>query len=121
MTCHLLFVIDVDLPCLLSTVRYDFIRSDRGELCYTHAMTSDQQIWQSWARMIDKWGCINLVTAFLEAAGPLTTLGAQFIYLGQPYLRFIIHSEQLLALTDILEDPGQTHRFIQYLREESPT
>jgi len=82
-------------------------------------MTSDQQIWQSWARTIHRWGIENLVAAFLEAAGPLTTIGAQIIYLSQPYLKSIIQPEQLLALSSMLDEPQQTRKFIHYLREES--
>jgi len=82
-------------------------------------MTSDQQIWQSWARTIHRWGIENLVAAFLEAAGPLTTIGAQIIYLSQPYLKSIIQPEQLLALSSMLDEPQQTRKFIHYLSEES--
>ena len=82
------------------------------------AMTGEQQIWQSWARTIHKWGLANLVTAVLESAGPIALLGAQLVYISQPILRPIARPDRLQALADLLEDPRHTRSFLDILEGE---
>jgi hypothetical protein len=87
------------------------------DLCYTVAMNDDQYIWWKWARILQRWGVKEWVAAFLEAAGPLTILGAQLVYLGQPVLDNAVPEDDLNALTRILEDTHRTREFVTYLRE----
>ena len=56
--------------------------------------------------------------AFLEAAGPLTVLGAQVIYLTQPFLRSTIPDGHLDTLARLLEEPELKKAFITDLRRE---
>jgi hypothetical protein len=53
----------------------------------------------------------------LEAAGPLTVLGAQVVYVGQPILKQIISLSTLDAVAEMLEDPQQVQAFSAYLRQ----
>jgi hypothetical protein len=49
-------------------------------------MESNQHIWRVWVEKAHRWGFEDEIATLLEAAGPLTTLGAQMIYLAQPFL-----------------------------------
>jgi len=51
---------------------------------------------------------------FLEAGSPLTLLGAQAIYMSQPFLG----GEKTTALAHMLEEENETQAFARYLRGE---
>ncbi len=80
-------------------------------------MDKDQKIWQEWARKLHAWGVQGWAASLLEAAGPLTLLGAQLIYLGQPVLRAVFPDPRLQALAGLLEDPERAQAFAAFLRE----
>ncbi len=80
-------------------------------------MERNRHIWRYWARNLQRWGLTKWVAALLEAFGPLTVIGAQLIYIGQPFLRRSAYEEQLDGLACLLEDSSTTHAFIDYLRE----
>jgi hypothetical protein len=88
------------------------------EVCYTEVMNCDQQVWRHWAARLKKWGIVNLVASLLEALGPLTVVGAQFVYLGQPLLRGVFPEGSLNSAARLLEDPGQVQAFARILRED---
>ncbi len=83
-------------------------------------MSSDQHIWQVWASFLHRWGIEEWVASFLEAAGPLTILGAQAIYFSQPLLKGPVSEEHLNALARLFEDSTHTRAFIDFLREAPP-
>jgi hypothetical protein len=82
-------------------------------------MDTNHHIWRVWANALYRWGLQNLVASFLEAAGPLTLIGAQVIYVGQPIMNGIVPDGHLNALTSMLEDDGQREEFVACLREET--
>ena len=84
-------------------------------------MEADQNIWRVWARFLQRLGIGNGVAVLLEAAGPLTILGAQAVYISQPVLNHTFPDEHLDALARLLEDSTQTRAFIKFLREASLT
>ena len=49
-------------------------------------MDANHHIWRVWANQLHMWGVNDLVATLLEALGPLTILGAQLVYIGQPLL-----------------------------------
>lgn len=59
------------------------------------------------------------MASFLEAAGPLSLIGAQFVYVGQPILRGIVADKHLRALANMLEDNAQRQAFVAFLLEET--
>jgi hypothetical protein len=61
----------------------------------------------------------SLAATLLEAAGPLTVLGAQALYVGQPVLRSFVPGKQIDALASMLENPAETQQFVVFLRESS--
>lgn len=91
-----------------------------SQLCYTVSMYPDQDIWRVWARILHGWGIKDLVASFLEAAGPLTIVGAQVVYFGQPLLNIAMPEYHVEALARLLEDKKQTRAFLTYLREVTP-
>jgi hypothetical protein len=101
-------------------VTYTIFPDEDSELCYTVTMQSDRHIWQDWAHKLHSWGLGDWVASLLEAAGPLTLLGAQVIYLGQPFLGQVAPESRIGALVELFEEPEATRSFIDYLREETP-
>jgi len=81
-------------------------------------MDKNHHIWRIWVKTLHRWGVQDLVASFLEAAGPLTLIGAQVIYLGQPLLNGIVPDGHLKVLTDVFEDDDQRVAFVNCLREE---
>lgn len=81
----------------------------------------DRKIWKVWAKGLQQWGIRDLVATFLEAIGPLSILGAQIVYLGQPFVRSLVSEGTISALTQLLEDPDEAKEFSQYLRQAQET
>ena len=77
----------------------------------------DQGLWQAWADKIQHWGFENWVASFLESLGPLTFLGAQFIYAAKPLLGPSITEDHLDAAARLMEDSCHVKAFIRVLRE----
>jgi hypothetical protein len=84
-------------------------------------METYRHIWASWEQWLHRWGVQDLTTSFLEAIGPMTILGAQGIYLVQPWLYRLLPDGHLEALVEILENPDETRAFVRYLREGTAT
>jgi hypothetical protein len=76
--------------------------------------------WLPWAKFLRQRGLEGLVAWVLEAAGPLTVIGAQALYLGSPLLRPAWSNRQIDALAGLLEDHNEAMAFAAFLREEMP-
>ena len=76
--------------------------------------------WLGWAEFLRRHGLEDLVAWALEAAGPLTLLGAQALYIGGPLLRPAMTDTQRDALVGLLEDRDEALAFTAFLREEIP-
>jgi len=74
--------------------------------------------WLGWAEFLRRHGLEDLVAWALEAAGPLTLLGAQALYIGGPLLRPAMTDTQRDALVGLLEDRDEALAFTAFLREE---
>lgn len=85
-------------------------------MCYTDDMI-DRRLWKVWAQTLHRWGIRDWIASLLEAAGPLTLLGAQAIYVTQPLLSTFTTKDNLSALARLLEEPGQSQSFAEFLRE----
>ena len=70
--------------------------------------------WSKWAESLRRLKLDGLAAWFLEAAGPLTVLGAQAIYMTQPFLG----EKKLDSFASMLEEDEQTQAFARYLRGE---
>jgi hypothetical protein len=82
------------------------------------SIAETRSAWPGWAEFLRRRGLENLAAFVLEAAGPLTVLGAQALYFGDPLLRPVLTSVQRDALADLLEDRGEALAFAAFLREE---
>jgi hypothetical protein len=89
-------------------------------LCYTVTMSTNQQIWQDWAHNLHRWGLAEWTASILDAAGPLTLIAAQLVYMAEPLVNKAMPEERLQALAELLEDANQAHSFTTYLREGDP-
>lgn len=81
-------------------------------------MDSNTHIWRIWAAALNRWGLQDLAVTLLEVAGPMATVGAQAVYIGQPLLAGLLPGDHLQALAELLEDNSQTQAFAAFLREE---
>ena len=91
------------------------------DLCYTYRVNTNQHIWQKWIDSLQRWGLSDLAAIILDALGPLNLLGAQFVYIGQPFLEQILPDGHTHALANMLEDSTQTKEFVTSLRYHNET
>jgi hypothetical protein len=71
--------------------------------------------WSQWAETLRRFNVDGFASWLLEAGAPLTVLGAQALYLGQPF----IGGGKFNALAHMLEDESETQAFVRYLRGEA--
>lgn len=76
----------------------------------------EKEHWGDLIETLHKWRLHRITAAFIEALGPLSVVGAQVMYLGQPILSTFISSRTASDLAGILEDPETTQLFVQSLR-----
>lgn len=74
-----------------------------------------QSEWSEWAESLRRLKLDGFAAWLLEAGGPLTILGAQVVYLGQPFMG----GGKLNSLAHMLEEEEETLAFARYLRGES--
>jgi hypothetical protein len=82
-------------------------------------MSAEHPFWEIWTKTLRRWGVQTLAASLLEAAGPLTTLGAQAVYLSQPVLSSVLPRGHIDALATMLDNPVETQQFIVFLRESN--
>ena len=80
-------------------------------------MDGDQHLWRAWTAAIHRWGLENWVATILESLGPLTILGAQFIYMAEPVFNNTLPEEHLTAAARLMEDTQRRQAFVRMLRE----
>jgi hypothetical protein len=77
-----------------------------------------QTYWPGWAHFLQHFSLKSPAVAVLEAAGPLSWLLAQLVYLGQPFLDGSQPGGQWQALASLLENQEESRSFAAFLREE---
>ena len=80
----------------------------------------DMTGWADWAVFLRRRGLDRAAAWLLDAAGPLTLLGAQALYLGGPLLRPAFSNLQISRLAALLEDQQEVKRFTAFLMQEPP-
>jgi hypothetical protein len=83
------------------------------KICYTLFMQSRAD-WSDWAESLRRMKLDGLASWLLEAGAPLTLLGAQALYIGQPFLG----GKQWNAFAHMLEEDDEVQAFARYLRGE---
>jgi len=81
------------------------------------SVSEARSVWPVWAEFLRRHGLEDLAAWALEAAGPLTVLGAQVLYIGGPLLRMVLPGLQRDALAGLLEDRDEALAFTAFLRE----
>jgi len=76
-----------------------------------------QFILEEWSRKICAWGLGDIVATLLDSLGPLSLVGAQFLYFSQPVASIFLTERSFSALINLFEDQKQSQVFISYLRE----
>ena len=80
-------------------------------------MKQNLQIWHNWADNLNRWGVKDLTVTILEALGPLSLLGAQLVYVGQPFIDSFFPKGYLESLANLFENPQEKQEFIAFLRQ----
>ena len=70
--------------------------------------------WSQWAETLRRFKMDGFAAWLLEAGAPLATIGAQVLYLGQPF----VGGGKFNALAHMLEEESETEAFVNYLRGE---
>ena len=83
------------------------------KICYTLFMQSRAD-WSHWAESLRRFKLDGLASWLLEAGAPLTLLGAQALYIGQPFLG----GKELNSFAHMLEKDDEVQAFARYLRGE---
>ena len=82
-------------------------------MCYTSYMQPRSE-WSKWADSLRRLKLDGFAAWLLEAGGPFTILGAQAVYLSQPFLG----GQELGPLAHMLEEDEESQAFARYLRGE---
>ncbi len=77
-------------------------------------MQSSNPMWKKWAKTLARYKAKKTVAWLLEAGEPLNLVGAQMLYLGQPFLK----KEGLENLAHLLENQDESRAFATFLRKE---
>jgi hypothetical protein len=83
-----------------------------------HTTSEMRSSWPAWAGFLRQRGLVGFTAWFLEAAGPLTILGAQALHFGEPFLRPAIPGIKIQELAYLLEETDEGQAFVSYLREK---
>jgi len=71
--------------------------------------------WSQWAETLRRFNMDGFTSWVLEAGSPLAMVGAQMLYIGQPFLG----GEKINALAHMLEHESESQAFAHYLRGEA--
>jgi len=70
--------------------------------------------WSQWAETLRRFKMDGFASWLLEAGSPLAMIGAQVLYIGQPF----VGGEKINALAHMLEQESESQAFVHYLRGE---
>lgn len=68
--------------------------------------------WSKWAESLRNLKLDGIVAWLLEAGAPLAILGAQALYISQPF----VGGKKIDSLAQMLEQEDETQAFARYLR-----
>lgn len=78
-------------------------------------MDTARAYWPGWVNILRRQGWVELAAWALEAAGPFNILGAQALYISQPFVSAST-SQGLGALAHLLEQEDETRVFVALLK-----
>lgn len=71
--------------------------------------------WSIWIETLRRFKLDGFASLVLSAGAPLTLLGAQALYLTQPF----VGGKKIEAMARMLEDEDETQAFARFLRGET--
>ena len=71
--------------------------------------------WHNWAETLQRYKLGGLASWLLEASTPLNVLGAQVMYVVQPF----VGGKRIDAVAQMLEDEDELRAFTQLLRNNN--
>ena len=81
-------------------------------------MESSRAYWPIWVDSLRRRGVLDLAAWLLDTAGPLNFLGAQALYLSQPFLPST-SMQGVRALAHLLEQEDEARDFTALLKGKS--
>jgi len=69
--------------------------------------------WSQWVETLRRFKLDGFASWFLEAGSPLAIIGAQILYISQPF----VGGKTVIALAHMLEDESEVQAFAQYLHK----
>ena len=81
-------------------------------------MDSPRTYWPKWTESLQRLGLDGFAALFLEASGPLHILGAQLLYMGQPFVNPQA-GNGIRALANLLEQEDEAQAFAAMLKGQS--
>ncbi len=78
-------------------------------------MYTQRSYWSNWSEILHRQGLAELAAWLLEAAGPLNILGAQMLYICQPFVSPST-SQGMRALALLLEQEDESRLFATLLK-----
>lgn len=81
-------------------------------------METARVYWQNWKETLAKLGLEEMAIWFLEAASPLNIIGAQTLYMCQPFFPSSM-SHAVREFAGLLEQEAETRAFIDLLKGNS--
>jgi len=79
-----------------------------------YPMRTSSVAWTKWAETLSRFKIEGLVAWLLEAGEPLTLVGAQMLYFGQP----LLGHDRVNDLAHFLEDKEEVSAFVAFLRKD---
>lgn len=81
-------------------------------------MNSLRAQWPEWAEFLRRRGLDGFAAWLLEAGGPINVIGAQFLYIGQPFFASEA-DDSIRALANLLEKEDEAQAFRALLKGQS--
>ena len=81
-------------------------------------MQSPRTYWPAWMDTLRRLGLEGFAAWLLDAGGPLNVVGAQLLYLGQPFVTSSA-SDRIRALANLLEQEDESRAFAALLKGQT--
>ena len=81
-------------------------------------MDSPRTYWPKWTESLHRLGLDGFAALLLEAGGPVHILGAQLLYMGEPFASPQA-SDGIHALANLLEQENEAQAFAAILKGQS--
>jgi hypothetical protein len=80
-------------------------------------MNSLRAHWPEWIKSLRRRGLDGFAAWLLEAGGPINVVGAQLLYISQPFIAFQANAD-IRALANLLEEEDEARAFTALLHRK---